>query len=139
MALSAVLTGLIRRTLPTAPMHGFDAAEAGSGKGLACSIVTMIVTGNRATAVNYSTTETEFRKLLFSALLANDQMIVLDNVTRPLEGDTLNSCLTEARIGDRILGNQSECDGADECAPARERQQPCRQGRHAPSHHRCSY
>lgn len=104
VALSAVLTGLIRRTLPAAPLHGFDAAEAGSGKGLACSIVTTIVTGNRATAINYSTTETEFRKLLFSALLANDQVIVLDNVTRPLEGDALNSCLTESRMGDRILG-----------------------------------
>lgn len=104
VALSAVLTGLIRRTLPTAPLHGFDAAEAGSGKGLGCSIVTMIVTGNRAAAINYSTTETEFRKLLFSALLANDQVIVLDNVTRPLEGDALNSCLTESRMGDRILG-----------------------------------
>jgi hypothetical protein len=103
-ALSAVLTGLIRRTLPTAPIHGFDAAEAGSGKGLACSIVTLIVTGNRATAITVGDSEIEFRKLLFSALLANDQVIVFDNLTRPLEGPSLNSCLTEKTITDRVLG-----------------------------------
>jgi hypothetical protein len=104
VALSAILTGLIRRTLPTAPLHGVDAPEAGSGKGLLCSVVTIIVTGHRATMLNYSTTETEFRKLLFSSLLANDQAIVLDNITRPLEGDLLCSILTEQSIGDRILG-----------------------------------
>ena len=104
VALSAILTGLIRRTLPTAPIHGFDAAEAGSGKGLACSIVTLIVTGNRATAITVGDSEIEFRKLLFSALLANDQVIVFDNLTRPLEGPSLNSCLTEKTITDRVLG-----------------------------------
>lgn len=104
VALSAILTGLIRRTLPTAPIHGFDAAEAGSGKGLACNIVTLIVTGNRATAITVGDSEIEFRKLLFSALLANDQVIVFDNLTRPLEGPSLNSCLTEKTITDRVLG-----------------------------------
>src|SRR6185437_14799969 len=104
VALSAILTGLIRRTLRTSPLHGFDAPEAGSGKGLACSVVTIIVTGHRATAVNYSTTDTEFRKLLFSALLANDQVIVLDNIARPLEGESLNTLLTEETMSDRILG-----------------------------------
>jgi hypothetical protein len=104
VALSAVLTGLIRRTLPTAPIRGFDAAEAGSGKGLACNIVPLIVTGNRATAITVGDSEIEFRKLLFSALLANDQVIVFDNLTRPLEGPSLNSCLTEKTITDHILG-----------------------------------
>ena len=104
VALSAILTGLIRRTLRSAPIHGFDADAAGAGKGLACSVVTTIVTGNHATAINFSTTDTEFRKLLFSALLANDQVIVLDNISRPLEGESLNTLLTEETMSDRILG-----------------------------------
>ena len=33
------------RTLRSAPIHGFDADAAGAGKGLACSVVTIIVTG----------------------------------------------------------------------------------------------
>ncbi len=104
VALAAILTGLIRRTLPTAPIFGFDAPEAGSGKGLACNVVSIIVTGNRATAINFSTTDTEFRKLLFAALLKNDPIITLDNISRPLEGDALNTLMTEATMSDRRLG-----------------------------------
>jgi len=104
VALSAILTGLIRRTLRSAPLHGFDAAEAGSGKGLCCSVVTNIVTGTDATAITFGDDEHEMKKLLFSALLANDQVIVFDNVTRPLEGAALNSVLTEATWEERVLG-----------------------------------
>jgi hypothetical protein len=104
VALSALLTGLIRRTLRSAPLHGFDAAEAGSGKGLCCSVVTNIVTGTDATAITFGDDENEMRKLLFSALLANDQVIVFDNLTRPLEGAALNTVLTEATWEERILG-----------------------------------
>lgn len=32
VALSGILTALIRRSLPTAPLHGFNAPTAGSGK-----------------------------------------------------------------------------------------------------------
>lgn len=104
VAMSAILTGLIRRTIEFAPLHGFDAPEAGSGKGLCCNIVTLIVTGNRATAITFGDSEIEFRKLLFSALLANDQVIVFDNLTRPLEGPSLNSAMTEKTLTDRVLG-----------------------------------
>jgi hypothetical protein len=104
VALSAILTGLIRRTLRSAPLHGFDAAEAGSGKGLCCSVVTNIVTGTDATAITFGDDEHEMKKLLFSALLANDQVIVFDNLTRPLEGAALNTVLTEAAWEERILG-----------------------------------
>jgi hypothetical protein len=104
VALSAVLTGLIRRTLESAPIHGFDAPEAGTGKGLACNVVSMIVTGHKTTAINFSKSDEEFKKLLFSALLANDQVIQIDNITRPLEGESLNSALTESSLRDRVLG-----------------------------------
>jgi hypothetical protein len=104
VALSAILTGLTRRTLRSAPLHGFDAAEAGSGKGLCCSVVTNIITGTDATAITFGDDENEMRKLLFSALLANDQVIVFDNLTRPLEGAALNTVLTEATWEERVLG-----------------------------------
>ena len=110
VALSAVLTGLIRRTLRTAPLHGFDAPEAGSGKGLACNVVSLIVTGKKASAINFGQSDTEFRKLLFAALLANTQVVRLDNLTRPLEGESLCSALTEETLGDRILGVSKNAD-----------------------------
>lgn len=104
VALSAVLTGLIRRTLPAAPLHGFDAPTAGTGKTLVCNVVSVIVTGQRATVITFGKNDEEFKKLLFSSFLANDQIIQIDNITRPLEGESLNSALTETTLRDRILG-----------------------------------
>ena len=104
VALSAVLTGLIRRTLPAAPLHGFDAPTAGTGKTLACNVVSVIVTGQRATVITFGKNDEEFKKLLFSTFLANDQIVQIDNITRPLEGESLNSALTEETLKDRILG-----------------------------------
>jgi hypothetical protein len=104
VAVSAVLTGLIRRSLQSAPIHGFDSPEAGTGKGLACNCVSVIVTGHRGAAITFGKHNEEFKKLLFSALLANDQVIQIDNITRPLEGDSLNSALTETHLRDRVLG-----------------------------------
>ena len=99
-----MLTGLIRRTLPTAPLHVFTAPEAGSGKGLLCNVVSIIVTGNRSAAVTFGHNDDEFKKLLFSALLQNVQVIVIDNIDRPFTGTSLNSALTELELEDRILG-----------------------------------
>src|SRR5690606_14135287 len=39
VALSAFLTGLVRRSLRTAPLHGFDAPTAGTGKSLLAETV----------------------------------------------------------------------------------------------------
>ena len=113
VALSAILTGLIRRTLPTAPLHGFDAPEAGSGKGLCCNIIAIIVTGTRASMMNFATSDTEFRKALFAALLANDLVITLDNIApgRQLDGDTLNTALTErtCMTNSLVIARWSRC------------------------------
>src|SRR5690606_12107681 len=38
VALSAILTTLIRRSLPTAPLHGFNAPTAGTGKSMLVDI-----------------------------------------------------------------------------------------------------
>ena len=70
----------------------------------AARVVTNVVTGTDATAITFGDDENEMKKLLFSALLANDQVIVFDNLTRPLEGAALNTVLTEASWEERVLG-----------------------------------
>ena len=104
VALSGILTGLIRRTLRSAPMHLFDAPEAGSGKGLCCSVITLIVTGKEATAITLGSDENDVKKHLFSALVENHNVIVFDNLTRAIEGPSLCSALTEEHLNDRLLG-----------------------------------
>src|SRR6185312_13644378 len=48
---SAILTGIQRRLLPTAPLHAFDANQWGSGKTLLAHCVSIIVTGAEAAVV----------------------------------------------------------------------------------------
>lgn len=102
--LGAVLTGLVRRSLPSAPMFGVSAPTAGTGKSLAIDVVSMIVQGRPAAAMSQGASAEEDEKRLGSSLIRGDQMLVLDNVTRPIAGDALCSILTQQSWTSRILG-----------------------------------
>lgn len=102
--LSAVLTGIVRRTLHSAPMHGTSAPTMGTGKTLAMDVVSLIVTGRLTTAMSQGASEEEDEKRLFSVLLQNDPILLIDNVKRPIEGDALCTILTQASWQSRILG-----------------------------------
>ncbi len=102
--LSAVLTGVVRRTLHSAPIHGTSAPTMGTGKTLAMDVVSLIVTGRLTTAMSQGANEEEDEKRLFSVLLQNDQVLLIDNVKRPIEGDALCTILTQSTWQSRILG-----------------------------------
>jgi hypothetical protein len=102
--LSTVLTGLVRRTLPSAPVHGVSAPTPGTGKSLAVQASAMIVMGRPITAMSQGASEEEDEKRLFSVLMQGDQMVSIDNVTRPIGGDALCTCSTEPTWQNRVLG-----------------------------------
>ncbi|WP_210183133.1 bifunctional DNA primase/polymerase [Bradyrhizobium sp.] len=102
--LSAALTALVRRTLHSAPMHGTSAPTMGTGKTLAIDVVSMIATGRLTTAMSQGANEEEDEKRLFSVLLQNDLILLIDNVKRPVEGDALCTVLTQSTWQSRILG-----------------------------------
>ncbi|HYQ92271.1 MAG TPA: hypothetical protein VES89_09425, partial [Candidatus Competibacteraceae bacterium] len=64
----------------------------------------LIATGRRAAAWTYTNDAEEERKHITSALLAGDNVICIDNVSVPLEGDRLCSVLTQETFTDRLLG-----------------------------------
>ncbi len=100
-----ILTGLQRRLLFSAPLHGIDAPGQGSGKTLAADCIAITVTGRRVSSISANVRDAEeFRKKLISVLMAGDAVVSIDNVTRPLENDTLSTILTVDRHQDRILG-----------------------------------
>jgi hypothetical protein len=107
VALSAILTALFRRAMSAAPMHGFTAPVAGSGKSKLVNIPATLLTGHHApvTAVGMRDEETE--KRLGSVLLAGDPIIALDNAERPIGGEFLCQAITEPLIAFRILGTSS--------------------------------
>ncbi len=104
VVISAILTGLQRRLLFSAPAHAFDKPTQGSGGSLLADCVAIIVTGRWATTMSANADEEELRKKLVSVLIAGDPVVSLDNITRPLRSDALASILTLAEYKDRPLG-----------------------------------
>ena len=104
VALSAILTACIRRSLHTAPLHGFTAPMPGSGKSMLVDLVSLIATGREAGVIAQGKTEEELEKRLGALLLAGDQVIAVDNCEAPLGGEFLCSLLTQQVVRPRILG-----------------------------------
>lgn len=104
VALSSVLTACIRRSLPTAPLHAFDAPVAGSGKSKLVDIATLIATGRVAAVIAQGQKEEELEKRLGALMLAGEQVVAIDNCEAPLGGDFLCQMLTQTSLRMRILG-----------------------------------
>ena len=102
--LSAFLTALIRCSLPYAPLHAFDAPDAGSGKTMLTAAVSYAATGEPGSVSSQGATEEEMEKRLATVLRAGDAVIVFDNCTAPIEGDLLCQAVTSPILNLRILG-----------------------------------
>ena len=103
-AISAILTGAIRRSLPSAPLVPISATAPATGKSLLTDVISIILTGRSAPAMPQGDSEEEDRKRLLASLLSGDMILNIDNVTRPLEGDAFCSILTQEFFRDRVLG-----------------------------------
>ena len=104
VALSLVLTAVARPGLPFAPMHDFDAPVAGSGKSKIVDIASILATGHEAGVIAQGENREEFEKRLSMLLMRGDPIIAIDNCELPVEGELLNSALTQPRVTLRILG-----------------------------------
>jgi hypothetical protein len=104
VALAALLTALVRRSLPAAPLFLFDAPVRSSGKTLMIRAISHIATGHETANTTYTGDQNEERKRIMSVLTARDPMVCFDNIERPFEGDTLCAVLTAPFFQDRQLG-----------------------------------
>jgi putative DNA primase/helicase len=104
VALSAILTTLIRRSIPNAPLHAFNAPVMGSGKSKLVDIASMIAAGHEAPVIAQSKSEEEMEKRLGAALISGDALISFDNCEHPLGGNLLCQALTQRIVKTRILG-----------------------------------
>ena len=110
VAISAILTALVRRSLPTAPLHAFNAPKRGSGKSLLADVVGMIATGLKPTKMSQPENQAEERKRLLALLMAGDPVICIDNVERPLGSGVLCTILTSDTWSERFLGAMKNID-----------------------------
>jgi hypothetical protein len=104
VVVSAILTGLIRRSIRTAPLHGFSAPKMGSGKSLLADVIAMISTGRPAAAMSQADSPEEEKKRLLAVLMEGDPVVCIDNVERPLGSDSICSILTQESWKERLLG-----------------------------------
>jgi len=104
--LAAVLTALVRPNFINAPMFGFDAPMAGSGKTLLTNIVHIIATGSQITPMGIGFSREEQDKQVFAKLLEGHPIILIDNVVYPIQGGILNDIMTSSsgKHSGRILG-----------------------------------
>lgn len=106
-ALAAIITALLRRSLPASPLMGITAPAPGSGKTFLAELVSVIATGQRPAVLSLGHDEAEDEKRLAGALMAGDLIILIDNVSRPLNTDLLNQVCSQPFVRLRPLGGSA--------------------------------
>ena len=104
VALSGIITAVVRGALPTAPLYAIRSPTPGTGKSLLVDVAATIATGRICPVIAAGRTEDETEKRLGALLLAGDPIISLDNVNGELRGDTLCQMTERPVVRVRILG-----------------------------------
>lgn len=104
-ALAAIITSLLRRLLPAAPIFAISAPTAGTGKSLLAEAVGIIAMGRKPAMLSIGDDEAELEKRVGMVLIESDPMAMFDNVTRPIGNEAiLCSLATQEFMKVRILG-----------------------------------
>jgi len=104
VALSGILTALVRKSIRTAPLHGFTAPKMATGKSLLADVIGLIATGNTNCVISQADSEAEEEKRLLTVLAAGDVVICYDNIERPFGCAPLCSVLSQDMFKGRLLG-----------------------------------
>ncbi len=100
------MTLIQRHLLPARPAFFVTAGQRGGGKTTLLNMAATAVFGRPAAAANWSPSEEERRKAIFSYFAAGIGLLVWDNIPRAeaISCPTIEKALTAAEISDRILG-----------------------------------
>lgn len=104
VALSGIITAVVRGALPIAPLHAIRAHTPGTGKSLLVDVASTIATGRPCPVIAAGKTEEETEKRLGALLRDAVPVVSLDNVNGELGGDTLCQITERPLVRIRILG-----------------------------------
>jgi hypothetical protein len=105
--LSFIITGVVRASVKAAPLHGFDAPVAGSGKGKLVAVAAIIATGGVPQVIGHRSGRfgvEEFDKQLSASILGGAASVSIDNLDVPLDSALLCTALTESQVTIRRFG-----------------------------------
>ena len=104
VALSALMTPVMRAAMDVAPMHAIKAPAYGSGKSFLVNLASAIAIGAPCPVTTAGGDESETEKRLDAALLKCQPIISLDNVNGELCSDKLAVAVEQQKVSVRILG-----------------------------------
>jgi len=105
LLLGAIFTAIERPYLPTAPMLIVRSSMAATGKGLLVRSLTQLAYDTFPVFATWGATPEETEKRIASLLLQSPGAICIDNANgKMIQGDLLESIITEGRADIRILG-----------------------------------
>lgn len=104
VALSGILTAVLRPGLPAAPAHIIKAYTPATGKSYLVDLFSVVATGRPCPVMAMGQNEEETEKRLGALLLAATPVISIDNVNGDLGGDALCQMSERPLVRVRILG-----------------------------------
>jgi hypothetical protein len=110
VALSGLLTPLVRGSFPTAPMHLIAAHMAGTGKSYLVDTAAVVSTGRRCPVITALKSAEETEKRLHAIVLSGIPMVSLDNCMHDLSGEFLCQIAERPVVKVRILGRSETPD-----------------------------
>ncbi len=103
-AIAAILTACLRHALPIAPGYGLNAHKQGSGKTTLGHTIARIPTGRDAAVMPLADEPGEVRKAVLAVLMAADLIVLIDNISAPVDSSAVCAALTSQTYKDRVLG-----------------------------------
>lgn len=104
VALSGLITPVVRGAFEVAPMHAARAPVMSSGKSYLWDIAAAIANGQKMPVMSTGANEEETEKRLGAALLAGQPLISIDNISGELKSDALCQIIERPTVEIRILG-----------------------------------
>jgi putative DNA primase/helicase len=104
VAVSAIVTPIVRGAFAVAPMHVADAPVAASGKSYLFDVAAVIATGKRMPVIAAGRNEEETEKRLGAAVMTSQSLVCIDNVNGELRGYALAQLIERPRPLVRVLG-----------------------------------
>jgi phage/plasmid primase-like uncharacterized protein len=107
VALSALITPVVRGAMTVAPMHVFSAPALGTGKSYLVSVASAIATGQHCPVTSAGQSEEEMEKRLSGMAVAGQAIICIDNCNGEIGGDILAQLVERPVVTLRLLGGNS--------------------------------
>ncbi len=104
VALSGLITPIVRGAMAVAPLHAINAHTPGSGKSYLVDVASTIATGRPCPVIAAAPEEAETEKRITGLLLAGYPIISIDNCNGELGGDLLCQATERPLIRVRRLG-----------------------------------